>query len=132
MTRALLHAVAIAALLLLLRFAGFLPAIVFVLLSGAFFVAYQRLLRPVRAASNTHPLEGISLHVQDTPSLRLFPPPPSHVEQLEIGAIGPGELQFLLISQRRRATVKLSIEQARWLAGALNHWSDSSETIPLH
>jgi hypothetical protein len=77
-------------------------------------------------------LEGISLFVEDTPNMRLVPPPPSHVERLEIGATGPGELQVVLMSVRRRATVKLSVEQARWMAEALNHWADSSETIPLN
>jgi hypothetical protein len=132
MTRAILIAVAFAALLLLLRFAGFLPALLFALVAGAAYVVYARLMRPVRSVSRAQPLEGISLHVEDTQKLRLTPPPPSHVEQLEIGATGPGELQFVLISSRRRATVKLSVEQARWLAGALNHWADRSETIALH
>ncbi len=132
MTRPILIAVAFATLLLLLRFTGFLPALAFALVTGATYVAYDRLMRPVRSVSNAQPLEGISLHVEDTPNVRLIPPPPSHVEQLEIGATGPGELQFVLISPRRRATVKLSIAQARWLADALNHWADSSETIPLH
>lgn len=78
------------------------------------------------------PLEGIALDIVERPSLRLLPAPGSEVEELEIGATGPGELQFVLISARRRATVKLSVEQARWLAGALKHWADRSETIPLH
>jgi len=132
MARPILIVVAFAALLLLLRFAGFLPALAFALLAGAAYVAYERLMRPIRTVSTAQPLDGIALYIEDTPNLRLIPPPPSHVEQLEIGATGPGELQFVLISPRRRATVKLSVEQARWLAGALNHWADSSETIPLH
>lgn len=132
MTRSILIAAAFAALLLLLRFTGFLPAIAFVLLASAAYVAYERLMRPVRAPSNAQPLDGISLFVEDTPNVKLIPPPPPHVEQLEIGAIGPGELQLVLISPRRRATVKLSVEQARGLAGALNHWADSSGSIPLH
>ena len=131
MTRPILIALAFVALLALLRFAGFLSALAFALLAGAAFVAYERLMRQVRSASGSQPLGGISLHVEDTPNVRLIPPPPSHVEQVEIGATGPGELQFVLISPRRRATVKLSVEQARWLAGALNHWADSSETIAL-
>lgn len=78
------------------------------------------------------PINGISLHVVESPGFRLVPAPRPEVEELEIGATGPGELQFVLISARRRATVKLSAEQARWLAGALIHWADSSDTIPLH
>ncbi len=132
MTKPVLIAVAFATLLLLLRFTGFLPALAFALLSGVAYLTYEWLVRPVRAPSNAQPLDGISLYVEDTPNVRLVPPPPSHVEQLEIGATGPGELQFVLISRRRRATVKLSVQQARWLAGALNHWADSSEGIPLH
>lgn len=132
MTRSILLAFAFAALLLLLRFAGFLPALALALLAGAAYVVHERLMRPVRTVSNAQRLEGITLIVEDTPNLSLVPPPPSHVEALEIGAISPSELQFILISPRRRATVKLSVEQARWLAGALNHWADSAETIPLH
>ena len=78
------------------------------------------------------PLDGISLHIVENPSLRLVPAPGPEVEELEIGATGPSELQFVLISARRRATVKLSAEQACWLAGALSHWADSSDAIPLH
>ena len=82
--------------------------------------------------SQKPPIDGISLHILESPGLRLLPAPRPEVEELEIGATGPGELQFVLISARRRATVKLTAEQARWLAGALNHWADSSETIPIH
>jgi hypothetical protein len=78
------------------------------------------------------PLDGISLHVIESPNLRLVPAPGPEVEELEIGATAPGELQFVLISARRNAIVKLSAEQARWLAGALNHWADNSEVIPKH
>jgi hypothetical protein len=78
------------------------------------------------------PLDRIALHIVERPSLRLVPAPGPEVKELEIGATGPGELQVVLVSARRTATVKLSVEQARWLAGALNHWADSSETIPLH
>ena len=130
--RPFLVVVAFPAFLLLLRFAGSLPALAFGLLLGAAYVAYERFTRLSRAPWNGRPLDGISLQVEDKPDLRLVPPPPPYVEQLEIGATGPGELQFVLISPRRRATVKLSAEQARWLASALNHWADSSETIPLH
>lgn len=132
MTRPTLIVLAFAVLLLLLRFAGFLPALAFAMLTSAAYLTYRRLMRLLRPPSNAQPLEGISLHVEDTPNVKLIPPPPSHVEQLEIGATGPGELQFVLISPRRRATVKLSVEQARWLAGALKQWADSSETISLH
>jgi hypothetical protein len=132
MTRPLLIATAFATLLLLLRFTGFLPALAFAMLTAIAYVAYERVMRPIRSASNGQPLEGISLLVEDTPNVRLVPPPPSHVERLEIGATGPGELQVVLMSVRRRATVKLSVEQARWMAEALNHWADSSETIPLN
>jgi hypothetical protein len=89
-----------------------------------------RTFRSPKAAAN-EPLRGISLKVEEKLSLRLGPDPGTAVEELEIGAIGPSELQFVLVSPRRRATVKLSAEQARWLAGALNHWAGESETIAL-
>lgn len=130
--RAVLLVFAFAASLLVLRFAGFLPALALVAVAAAVYRARRWFRHPIGASPKVEPLPGISLHVQDTPNLRLLPPPATHVEQLEIGATGPGELQFVLIPARRRATLKLSAEQARWMAGALNHWADSSETIPLH
>jgi hypothetical protein len=89
-----------------------------------------RTFRSPEAAANK-PLRGISLKVEEKPAFQLGPNPETSVEELQIGATGPSELQFVLISRRRRATVKLSAEQARWLAGALNHWADDSETIAL-
>ncbi|HMG47932.1 MAG TPA: hypothetical protein VK614_10785 [Allosphingosinicella sp.] len=89
-----------------------------------------RTFRSAEVAASA-PLPGISLRVEERPAFRLGPDPGTSVEELEIGAIGPGELQFVLISRRRRATIRLSAGQARWLAGALNHWADDSETIPL-
>ena len=89
-----------------------------------------RTFRSAEVAAN-EPLPGISLRVEEKPAFRLGPDPGTSVEELEIGAIGPNELHFFLLSHRRRATVKLSAQQARWLAGALNHWADESETIPL-
>jgi hypothetical protein len=130
-TRPILIAIAFVALLLVLRFAGYIPAIAALLIVAAS-VRYWRFTTAIRAPSNSEPLDGISLHIEDTPNIRLVPPPSPSVEQLEIGATGPSKLQFVLISSRRRATVKLSAGQARWLAGALNHWADSSESIPLH
>lgn len=53
------------------------------------------------------------------------------LDGLEIGATGPSKLQFVLEAQGRKVTVKLTAEAARWLAYALTHWADSSETIPL-
>lgn len=51
------------------------------------------------------------------------------LDGLEIGATGPGRLQFVLGVEGRRITVPLRAEEARWLASALNHWADGSETI---
>ena len=51
---------------------------------------------------------------------------------LEIGATGPGQLQFVVNAEGRKVTVKLTTDEVRWLAGALIHWADSSETIPLN
>nr|WP_319233189.1 hypothetical protein [Sphingomonas sp.] len=53
------------------------------------------------------------------------------LDGLEIGATGPQRLQFVLDAEGRRVTVKLSAEEARWLAHALTHWADDSETIGL-
>jgi len=51
------------------------------------------------------------------------------LEGLEIGATGPGRLQFVMDAEGRRVTVRLRAAEARWLASALVHWADSSETI---
>jgi len=52
------------------------------------------------------------------------------LDGLEIGATGPSRLQFVVCAGRGNVTVKLSAAEARWLASALEHWADSSETIP--
>lgn len=54
------------------------------------------------------------------------------LDGLEIGATGPGRLQFVVNAEGRMVSVELTTDEARWLAGALNHWADSSETIPLN
>jgi hypothetical protein len=69
----------------------------------------------------------MSLKVEEKRRWRFGPHPSTEVEEFEIGAIGPQELQYVMISARRRATVKLSSDQARWLAMALNHWADISD-----
>jgi hypothetical protein len=55
----------------------------------------------------------------------------ANLDGIEIGATGPQTLQFVLNASGRKVTVKLTAEEARWLAYALNHWADSSETIQL-
>ena len=52
------------------------------------------------------------------------------LEGLEIGATGPSRLQFVVRAGRKNVAVKLSAAEARWLASALEHWAESSETIP--
>jgi hypothetical protein len=52
------------------------------------------------------------------------------LDGLEIGATGPNRVQFVVRAGRRNVTVKLSAAEARWLASALEHWAESSETIP--
>ena len=54
------------------------------------------------------------------------------IDGLEIGATGPGTLQFVLETDGPKVTVKLTSDEARWLAHALGHWADSSETIQKH
>lgn len=78
------------------------------------------------------PLDGMSLRIEEKRRWRFGPHPSSHVEALEIGATSPGKLQFVMLSENRRATVELSVEQARWLAMALNYWADSSENIIIN
>jgi hypothetical protein len=50
---------------------------------------------------------------------------------LEIGATGPGTVQFVLDANGRKVTVKMTAAEARWLAYALGHWADSSDTISV-
>ena len=50
---------------------------------------------------------------------------------MEIGATGPQRLQFVVASDGRKVTMKLTAEEARWLANALTYWADSSETIQI-
>ena len=52
------------------------------------------------------------------------------LEELEIGATGPKRLQFVVRAGRNSVAVKLSADEAHWLASALEHWAESSETIP--
>lgn len=52
------------------------------------------------------------------------------LDGMEIGATGPNHLQFVVDAEGRRVTVRLLADEARWLASALVHWADSSETIP--
>jgi hypothetical protein len=51
------------------------------------------------------------------------------IDGLEIGATGPNRLQFVVMAAKRRVVVKLTAEEARWLASALNHWADESGAI---
>lgn len=50
---------------------------------------------------------------------------------MEIGATGPQTLQFVVAADGRKVTMKLTAEEARWLAHALTHWADDSETIQI-
>jgi hypothetical protein len=52
------------------------------------------------------------------------------LDGLEIGATGPNQLQFVVSAEGRQVTVRLRAGEARWLATALLHWADDSETIP--
>jgi hypothetical protein len=52
------------------------------------------------------------------------------LEGLEIGATGPNRLQFVIRAGRNNVALKLSAAEARWLASALEHWADTSESIP--
>jgi len=49
---------------------------------------------------------------------------------MEIGATAPNRLQFVVDAEGRRVTLRLRADEARWLASALVHWADRSETIP--
>jgi len=51
------------------------------------------------------------------------------LDGLEIGATGPRRLQFVVRTDGRNVTVKLSADEARWLASALEYWAAESEAI---
>jgi hypothetical protein len=51
------------------------------------------------------------------------------LDGLEIGATGPSQLQFVIDAEGRRVAVRLRADEARWLASALLHWADSSDSI---
>lgn len=51
------------------------------------------------------------------------------LDGVEIGATGPSCLQCVFRAGRRNVTLKLSADEARFLASALEHWAASSETI---
>ena len=51
------------------------------------------------------------------------------LDGFEIGATGPGTLQFVLQAQGRAVTLMLTAEEARWLAYSLTHWAEESEGI---
>ncbi len=53
------------------------------------------------------------------------------LDGLEIGSTGPKRLQFVLDTEGYRVIVKLTSEEARWLAYALNHWADDCDKIGL-
>jgi len=52
------------------------------------------------------------------------------LDGMEIGATAPNRLQFVVDAEGRRVTLRLRADEARWLASALVHWADRSETIP--
>ena len=49
------------------------------------------------------------------------------INGLQIGATGIGTLQFEVFPDDVSVTVKLTAEEARWLAWALGYWADVSE-----
>jgi hypothetical protein len=51
------------------------------------------------------------------------------LDGLEIGATAPKQLQFVLNAEGRTITVRLTAEEARFLAQALTYWAESSESI---
>jgi hypothetical protein len=121
----------VAAVLATLRFLGFPAAAALIAGIVALRFAYSRFKAGADHGSDvTAPLPGLSLQVQEQPALRFGPDPSHDVEEFEIGSTGPRELQFVMLSKRRRATVRMSAEQARWMAMALNHWADRSEGLP--
>jgi hypothetical protein len=87
--------------------------------------------RPRRRTNSNPPIVGVAVEVEAV-RWALWNRPNPHIEALEIGATNPEALQFVLISSSRRVKVTLSAQQARWLAGALVHWADVSENIPVH
>ena len=51
------------------------------------------------------------------------------LDGLEIGAISPENLQVVFQADGHCITLKLTADEARWLASALNHWADQSRLI---
>ena len=54
------------------------------------------------------------------------------IHGMEIGATGPSMLRIVLNPESQRVACRMTAEEARWLAMALNHWADDSDTIPLN
>lgn len=48
---------------------------------------------------------------------------------LEIGATGPSVLQFVVETEAGSVTVRLTADEAPWLAHALQHWATVSDSI---
>jgi len=48
---------------------------------------------------------------------------------IEIGATAPNNLQIVLQAGHTRVKIKMTAEEAKWLASALNHWAGVSELM---
>ena len=48
---------------------------------------------------------------------------------LEIGATAPQNLQVVLQAGQNTVTLKMTADEAEFLASALNHWADRSRQI---
>lgn len=51
------------------------------------------------------------------------------LDGLEIGATAPQKLQIVLQADQHRVRLKLTADEAQWLASSLNHWADVSRQI---
>lgn len=77
----------------------------------------------------------VLLRYSDVPwSCALFGPKNliATLDGFEIGATGPGTLQFVLRPKGYEVTAKLTADEARWVASALVHWADESGNITTY
>lgn len=51
---------------------------------------------------------------------------------VEIGATGPAMLQAVFLNDSHRVILKLTADEANFLASVLRHWADQSKLLASH
>jgi hypothetical protein len=51
------------------------------------------------------------------------------ISGIEIGATAPNKLQIIVQAGHTSVRLKMTADEARWLASALHHWAMVSETM---